>query len=149
MILGENCTWHSAFIITSGGDSVTLVGSLNETRIRETSGYEVICYKEGIGKALIEQLERFSPRKIVINFSENDVMSDGLSRNVPDADEITRAYPLDRGHCLHRKDRGQAQRPEEPRGNKANKEEHRPHRGDFRSRDGSYFARDSGEGRDY
>lgn len=82
MILGANCTWQSAFIITRGGDSIALVGSLDETRIRETGGYDVIGYKEGIGSALIELLERFSPEKIAINFSENDVMSDGLSHGM-------------------------------------------------------------------
>jgi len=82
MIVGANCTWQSAFILTRAGDAVALVGSLDETRIRETGGYEVIGYKEGVGQALIEQLERFSPEKIAINFSENDVMSDGLSHGM-------------------------------------------------------------------
>jgi Xaa-Pro aminopeptidase len=82
MIVGANCTWQSAFIITKSGDSIALVGSLDETRIRETGGYEVIGYKEGIGAALIEQLGRFSPKKIAVNFSENDVMADGLSHGL-------------------------------------------------------------------
>jgi Xaa-Pro aminopeptidase len=82
MIVGSNCTWQSVFMLTRSGDAVALVGSLDETRIRETGGYEVIGYKEGIGQILIEQLERFSPKKIAINFSENDVMSDGLSHGM-------------------------------------------------------------------
>ena len=82
LILGEGCTWHSAFIIPSKGDPVAIVGSLDEARIKDTGAYEVIGYREGIGKVLLEQLDRFSPSKIAINYSENDVMSDGLSHGM-------------------------------------------------------------------
>ena len=82
LILGEGCTWHSAFIIPVGGDPVAIVGSLDEARIREMGAYEVIGYKEGISKVLIGQLDRFSPSKIAINYSENDVMADGLSHGM-------------------------------------------------------------------
>lgn len=82
LILGAGCTWHSAFIIPSKGSPVAIVGSLDEARINETGAYEVIGYKEGIGKVLIEQLDRFSPSKIAVNYSENDVMSDGLSHGM-------------------------------------------------------------------
>ena len=82
LILGANCTWQSAFIITSKRDTVAIVGSLDETRIRETEGYEVIGYKQGIGETLIKQLERFSPETIAINYSENDLMSDGLTHGM-------------------------------------------------------------------
>ncbi|MBN2184278.1 MAG: aminopeptidase P family protein [Candidatus Krumholzibacteriota bacterium] len=82
LILGANCTWQSAFIITSEKDTVAIVGSLDETRIRETEGYEVIGYKQGIGETLIRQLDRFSPGRIAINYSENDLMSDGLTHGM-------------------------------------------------------------------
>jgi len=82
LILGANCTWHSAFMIPAEGKPVALVGSLDETRIRETGGYEVIGYKEGIKKLLLEQLSRFSPEKIAVNYSVNDIMADGLSHGM-------------------------------------------------------------------
>lgn len=82
LILGENCTWHSAFLITAEEESVAIVGSLDEARIRETGGYNVIGYKEGIGETLLGELRRISPEKIAINFSENDVMADGLSHGM-------------------------------------------------------------------
>ncbi len=82
LILGAGCTWHSAFILPVKGDPVAIVGSLDEARIKETGAYEVIGYKEGIGSVLIEQLDRFSPAKIAVNYSENDVMSDGLSHGM-------------------------------------------------------------------
>ncbi|HMA76864.1 MAG TPA: Xaa-Pro peptidase family protein [Candidatus Krumholzibacteriaceae bacterium] len=82
LILGENCTWHSAFLITAEEKAIAIVGSLDETRIRETGGYNVIGYKEGIGKTLLGELRRISPEKIAINFSENDIMADGLSHGM-------------------------------------------------------------------
>lgn len=82
LILGANCTWHSAFIIPAEGKPVALVGSLDETRIRETGGFEVTGYKEGIKKLLLKQLIKFSPASIAINYSENDVMADGLSHGM-------------------------------------------------------------------
>jgi Xaa-Pro aminopeptidase len=82
LILGEGCTWQSAFMIPANGDAVAIVGSLDEARIRETGAWEVIGYREGIGSVLKEQLDRFSPSRIAVNFSENDVMADGLSHGM-------------------------------------------------------------------
>ena len=82
LILGANCTWHSAFMIPADGNAVAIVGSLDETRIRETGGYEVIGYTKSIKGPLVEQLTRFSPRSIAINFSENTPLADGLSHGL-------------------------------------------------------------------
>lgn len=82
LILGANCTWQSAFIVPAKGRAIALVGSLDETRIRETGGYEVIGYTKSIKKPLTEQLDRFAPKKIAVNFSENDYMADGLSHGM-------------------------------------------------------------------
>jgi len=82
LILGANCTWHSAFMIPIDGKAVAIVGSLDETRIRETGGYEVIGYTKSIKEPLVEQLTRFSPRLIAVNFSENTCLADGLSHGL-------------------------------------------------------------------
>ncbi|MDZ7859561.1 MAG: Xaa-Pro peptidase family protein [Candidatus Krumholzibacteriota bacterium] len=82
LILGENCTWHSAFLIPAEGEPTAIVGSLDEARIRGIGGYNVTGYKEGIGKTLLGELDRLSPEKIAINFSENDIMADGLSHGM-------------------------------------------------------------------
>ncbi len=63
MILGANCTWHSAFMIPVSGRAVAIVGSLDETRIRETGGYDVIGYTKSIKEPLLEQLKRLSPAR--------------------------------------------------------------------------------------
>lgn len=82
LILGANCTWQSAFMIPAEGEPAAIVGSLDETRIREAGGFEVIGYTKGIGAPLLEQLERLSPETIAVNFSKNDVTSDGLTHGM-------------------------------------------------------------------
>ena len=58
LILGANCTWHSAFMIPARGGPVAIVGSLDESRIRETGGYEVVGYKQSIKEPLLERVSR-------------------------------------------------------------------------------------------
>lgn len=82
LVLGANCTWQSAFMIPAQGEPKAIVGSLDEARIRETGGYDVIGYREGIGSVLIEQLDIIAPSRIAIDYSTDDVMSDGLSHGM-------------------------------------------------------------------
>jgi Xaa-Pro aminopeptidase len=82
LILGANCTWHSAFIIPAEGKSIAVVGSLDETRIRETGGYNVIGYTKSIKEPLLRELDRMAPRSIALNFSEDAYMADGLSHGL-------------------------------------------------------------------
>lgn len=82
LILGANCTWQSAFMIPAEGSPVAIVGSLDETRITETGGYEVLGYQQSIKTPLLEQLDKFTPGRIAVNFSENDIMADGLSHGM-------------------------------------------------------------------
>jgi len=82
LILRENCTWQSAFLIPADGEPVAVVGSLDKARIEAKGAYRVIGYKEGIGKILTEELREIDPGKIAVNFSEDDVMADGLSHGM-------------------------------------------------------------------
>ncbi len=82
LILGANCTWHSAFMIPAEGKAVAIVGSLDEARIRETGGYEVVGYTKSIKEPLLARIARFSPRSIAVNYSENTCLADGLSHGM-------------------------------------------------------------------
>lgn len=82
LILVANCTWQSAFMVPADGEAVAIVGSLDESRIRETGGYEVVGYTKSIREVLVDRLKRFAPGTIAINFSENDNMADGLSHGM-------------------------------------------------------------------
>lgn len=80
IILGTNCTWQSAFIITSKGDTIAIVGSLDMANIKSKELYsEVIGYVQGIKEDLIKTLDRLNPQKIAINYSINSNLADGLT----------------------------------------------------------------------
>ncbi len=83
LIMGTSCTWQSAFLITSRGETVAIVGSLDVANQRQHGYYrEVIGYQESIRPHLVEALERLAPRLIAINFSESDNMADGLTHGM-------------------------------------------------------------------
>lgn len=80
LILEANCTWQSAFIITSSGDTIAIVGSLDVANIKSKNLFnEVIGYVQGIKEDLLKVLTRFNPKKIAINFSRNNNLADGLT----------------------------------------------------------------------
>ena len=82
LILQENCTWQSAFLIPARGTPTAIVGSLDKARIEAKEAYRVIGYREGIGKALVDAIREADPEKIAVNYSENDVMADGLTHGM-------------------------------------------------------------------
>ena len=81
--LGTGCTWPSAFIITAGGDTIAIVGSLDAANIESHGHYKrVISYKDSIKKVLLNTIQQLDPKKIAINFSQSDVMADSLSHGM-------------------------------------------------------------------
>ena len=82
LIVGHHVTWQSAFVIAPGHSPTAIVGSLDEARTRESGAWETIGYREGVGGPLLDLLRAVDPATIAINFSENDVMSDGLSHGM-------------------------------------------------------------------
>lgn len=83
LILGTNCTWQSAFIITKNGDTIAIVGSLDVANIKSKNLFnEVIGYVQGIKDDLLKVLEKFNPQKIAINYSRNSNLADGLTHGM-------------------------------------------------------------------
>lgn len=82
LILGAHVTWASAFIITAQGETIAIVGSLDIQNVKDHADYEVIGYVDSIQGELLKILEKLNPKKIAINYSINDVMSDGLSHGM-------------------------------------------------------------------
>jgi Xaa-Pro aminopeptidase len=83
LILGTNCTWQSAFIITSSGETIAIVGSLDVANIKSKNLFnEVIGYVQGIKEDLLKVLERINPNKIAINYSQNSNLADGLTHGM-------------------------------------------------------------------
>ncbi len=83
MIVGTNCTWQSAFIITSAGDTIAIVGSLEVANMEAIGTYkEIKGYLKSIRKDLVEVICKYDPKKIAINFSLNSVLADGMTHGM-------------------------------------------------------------------
>jgi len=81
LIYGDSdLTWQSALILTRSGERLAIVGRF-ETETAENIGAfsRVVPYDESIRPVLLAELERLDPAQIAINYSESDVLADGLS----------------------------------------------------------------------
>jgi Xaa-Pro aminopeptidase len=80
LVVGSNVTWHSAFILTRGGQRVAVVGSLDKANIEAHGHYgEIVTYVSGITEDLRKVLARLDPKRIAVNFSVNDPAADGMT----------------------------------------------------------------------
>lgn len=80
MIVGDNLTWQSAFIINKDGDTAAIVGSIEEENIKKTGIYNYVSgYVQSIKEPLLNYLELKQPKSIAINYSKNSVLADGLT----------------------------------------------------------------------
>ena len=80
LVVGGNVTWASAFILTRRGDRIAVLGSLDKAAHEMLGHYtEIIPYVQGVSGPLVEVLKRVDPKKIAIDFSLDDEMSDGLT----------------------------------------------------------------------
>ena len=83
LIYGADLTWQSGLIFTKGGERIAIVGHFEAETARRTGAYtKVIAYHESIRDTLIETLEKLDPKKLALNYSEDDVYSDGLSHGL-------------------------------------------------------------------
>lgn len=82
MIVGANCTWPSAFILTKDDKAIAIVGSLDVQNIKDHADYQVIGYVGAMREELLRTLNELNPQQIAINYSVNDVMADGLSHGM-------------------------------------------------------------------
>ncbi len=83
MIVGTGATWHSAFIITKTGETIAIIGSLEEANMKTVGTFKkIIPYLKSVKNDLIKTLEEIDPEKIAINYSRNSSLADGLTHGV-------------------------------------------------------------------
>jgi len=83
MVVGAGYTWHSAFIITKDGDSVAIIGNLDAANYEKKGDFKrVISYLKSIKEDLLNYVKEKDPKNIAINYSENNVMADGLTHGL-------------------------------------------------------------------
>jgi Xaa-Pro aminopeptidase len=83
LVVGANVTWQSAFIVTSGGERIAIVGSLDRAN-HELHGHfaTIVGYVGGISEDLRQTLTRLDPQRIAINYSVDDSIADGLTHGM-------------------------------------------------------------------
>ena len=82
LILGTHVTWPSAFILTATGEKVAIVGSLDAQNVKDHAEYDIIGYVDSVKEPLLDVLRKHDPKRIAINYSLNDVTSDGLTHGM-------------------------------------------------------------------
>jgi len=83
LIAGVEVAWHSAFILTSKGERIAIVGRFDCENVELTGAYQqVMGYDESIRKPLVQVFTRLNPKCIAINYSENDPAADGLTHGM-------------------------------------------------------------------
>src|SRR5262245_24800697 len=83
LIMGQDVTWQSAFIVTRSGKKIAIAGRYDVENIRRMGGYdEVIGYDQSIQPDLLRILDSINPRQIAVNYSESDSSADGLSHGM-------------------------------------------------------------------
>jgi len=80
LVVGTGVTWPSAFLLDRTGARIAIVGSLDKANL-EMHGYypEIRGYVGGVRDDLLECLKRLDPRRIAIDWSEDDTLADGLT----------------------------------------------------------------------
>ncbi|HPC82751.1 MAG TPA: M24 family metallopeptidase [Thermoanaerobaculaceae bacterium] len=83
LVVGGNCTWQSAFILTRDGERIAVLGSLDVAAHKALGHYtEIVPYVQGVSEPLREVLRRIDPRRIAVNYSLNDEMADGMTHGM-------------------------------------------------------------------
>lgn len=83
LIVGQDVTWQSAFLVTRTGRRIAIVGGPDGGLARQLGLYDtVMSYDESFAPALRETLNDLDPGTIAINYSLGDVAADGLTHGM-------------------------------------------------------------------
>lgn len=85
LILDGGLTWLSALMVARGGERVAIVGNFDADIVEEGCNWtEVVPYVQSIREPLLNALDRLcgAHPRIAVNYSEDDVKSDGLTHGM-------------------------------------------------------------------
>jgi len=83
LIYGHDLTWQSALLLTRSGERIAILGAFEAEAARRTGAYDtIIPYNQSMREALGQTLARLDPAVIAINYSQNDVLADGLNHGL-------------------------------------------------------------------
>ncbi len=83
LLLGFDLTWQSALMISRTGERIAIVGRYDADNVERLGGYTtVVGYDQSFREPLLAHLTRLDPRKVALNFSENDPAADGLTHGM-------------------------------------------------------------------
>ena len=106
LVAGTYCAWQSAFLVSSSGERVAIVGRHDMSSVEQLEAYsEVVGYDESIRPPLREAIEQLAPESIALNYSESDPAADGLTHGLwlvlrealegtPYADRVASSAPV-------------------------------------------------------
>ncbi len=83
LVVGLEATWQSFFLFSRSGEVAALVGNFDrDDYVRSDVFTEVLTYTEDPSESLVRMLDRAAPRRIALNYDEDDASADGLSHGM-------------------------------------------------------------------
>ncbi|MDX1599939.1 MAG: Xaa-Pro peptidase family protein [Anaerolineales bacterium] len=80
LIYPYGVTWDTAFIVTSAGDRIAIVGRYDVENAERLGVFDrVLGYDESIEPVLVETLQELAPDRLGVNSSRSDPSADGLT----------------------------------------------------------------------
>ena len=84
LVYGETgLTWQSALLFTPDHQKTVILGRFEIDTAEKIGAFDrVIPYDEDIKPFLLQEIQRINPKQIAINYSEDDVLADGLAHGL-------------------------------------------------------------------
>ncbi len=82
-LVSADVTWHSAFLVSAGGETRAIVGRYDQKTVEETGAWDkVVGFVEGIRGPLCEYLRQLDPASIAVNYSLGSEICDGITHGM-------------------------------------------------------------------
>ncbi|MFW9944772.1 MAG: aminopeptidase P family protein, partial [Candidatus Sifarchaeia archaeon] len=83
LVFGGDLAWQSALIFSKSGERTAIVGNADADAVKDMGLFDCVTpYIQSIRDILVGELDRLKPNQIAINYSKNDVASDGLTHGM-------------------------------------------------------------------